>query len=325
MNEPLLSFIIPVYNGAEYVEQLYRELIKVSAQGVQLIFVDDCSTDKTTAILDRLINRNSHHALVRLPQNCGAGHCRNEGWKLAIGKYTVFFDVDDRPHPESILSAIEKLESNSKADVAVCAYIYERDTPELGSAMNKEDIKIFDRALGEQSSKTFTLEEYSALLMLTNYPWNKIIRTASYKATGMAFGNTKVNNDILGHWTTLLLANEIIITRDVVCSHIVKSGGINITNQRNETRLAVFEALNQVYDYLLIHPQIRRRYCHIYWEFATRLLSWSKSRVDKAMHRRFDELTTELLSRIDLEDFILIQSRRAPGLGNKIKDHFYRG
>lgn len=325
MSEPLLSVVIPVFNGAEYIETLQNDFSALRPRGLQLVFVDDCSTDESTRIIERMLDRQSGDELLCLPRNSGAGYCRNRGWDLVKGKYTLFFDVDDRPHPEAIGAALDKLEANEHADVAICAYIYERDKPELGSDMNKEDIRIFDRSLGDMDSKTFTLEDNSSSLLITNYPWNKIIRTATYKASEMMFGNTKVNNDILGHWTTLLMADQIIITRDVVCSHIVKASGGNITNHRNEARLAVFDALNQVYDFLIAYPHMRRRYCHIFWEFATRLLSWSKSRVDKKMHRRFDELTTDLLSRIDLEDFVLIQSRRAPGLGNKIKDHLYRG
>ncbi|MBU2956257.1 glycosyltransferase family 2 protein [Paracoccus sp. C2R09] len=320
-----MSVIVPVFNGAEHIEQLHQEFSKLLPHGVQFVFVDDCSSDGSPLLLRRILDPEAGDVLITLPKNAGAGHCRNRGWEAAKGKYTMFFDVDDKPHPQAILSAIDKLEANPNADVAVCAYTYERDTPELGSDMNKEDIRIFDRALGKQDHKAFPLEDNSATLMITNYPWNKIIRTDTYRATGMKFGNTKVNNDILGHWMMLLLADQIILTRDVVCSHIVRSNGGNITNHRNEKRLAVFAALNQVYDFLVAHPQMRRRYCHIYWEFAMRLLSWSKNRVDKAMHRRFDELTTTLLTRIDLEDFVLIQSRRAPGLGNRIKDHFYRG
>lgn len=321
----MLSIVIPIFNGADHVENLYREFAELRPRGLQFIFVDDCSTDDTVSKLECLIDPLAGDVLLRTGRNAGAGYCRNLGWEKATGKYTLFFDVDDRPHAAAIGAVLDKLEANMHADVAICAYTYERDTPDLGSAMNKEDIKIFDRSLGERESRTFTLEDNSSALLITNYPWNKIIRTATYKNTGMMFGNTKVNNDILGHWTTLLLADQIIIMRDVVCSHIVKSSGDNITNHRNEARLAVFDALNQVYDFLIRYPHMRRRYCHIFWEFATRLLSWSKNRVDKKMHRRFDELTTELLSRIDLEDFVLIQSRRSPGLGNKIKDHMYRG
>jgi len=325
MNTSLLSIVIPVFNGAEYVENLHQEFAELLPLGVQFVFVDDCSTDNTVNILERILDFKSNDVLIKLPKNAGAGHCRNCGWEKVTGKYTIFFDVDDRPHPAAIRSALDRLEANEKADVAICSYIYERDTPDLGSEMNKEDIRIFNKSLGKNESSTFTLEGNSLLLLITNYPWNKIVRTATYKASEIMFGSTKVNNDILGHWTTLLMAKEIIISRDVICSHIVKSSGGNITNHRNETRLEVFSALNQVYDFLINFPHMRRRYCHIYWEFAMRLLSWSKSRVDKKMHRRFDELTTQLLSRIDLEDFVLIQSRRAPGLGNKIKDHFYRG
>lgn len=321
----MLSIVIPIFNGADHVEDLYREFAELRPRGLQIIFVDDCSTDDTVPKLERLLDPLAGDVLLRMRCNSGAGHCRNRGWEKATGKYTLFFDVDDRTHAAAIGTVLDKLELNIHADVAICAYTYERDIPELGSVMNKEDIKIFDKSLGESESKTFTLEENSSLLLITNYPWNKIIRTATYKNTGMMFGNTKVNNDILGHWTTLLLADQILITRDVICSHIVKSSGGNITNHRNEERLAVFDALNQVYDLLVEYPHMRRRYCHIFWEFTTRLLSWSKNRVEKKMHRRFDELTTKLFSRIDLEDFVLIRSRRAPGLGNKIKDHMYRG
>lgn len=325
MSPPLLSVVIPVYNGAEYLKKLHHEFTPLSSRGLQFVFVDDGSTDDSVRMIEGLLDQQAGDILIRCEQNSGAGYCRNLGWESVNGKYTLFFDVDDLPHSKGIAAALEKLEENEKASVAICSYLYDRGDPAMGTDMNKEDIRVLNKSLGQMQSKCFSLEANSSLLLLTNYPWNKILRTEAYKNTKMTFGNTKVNNDIMGHWTALLIADEIIVSRDIVCTHIVRPTGGNITNQRNETRLEVFTALNQVYDFLASKPHLRRRYCHIFWEFATRLVSWSKSRVSHGMHRRFDELSTDLLSRIELEDFILIQSRRAPSLGNKIKDHFYRG
>ena len=54
------------------------------------------------------------------------------------------------------------------------------------------------------------LDEVPQLLGFTNYPWNKVIRTDHYHRTGLRFGATQVHNDILGHWLTLVDADQVL-------------------------------------------------------------------------------------------------------------------
>ena len=184
--------------------------------------------------------------------------------------------------------------------------------------MNSHDLHIWDEVLGSASSRTVRLSEASDLLHLTNYPWNKVLRTATFQASGLRFGTTPVNNDILGHWHVLLFAERIVLINQDVCTHIVLTGGGNLTNRRSRDRLTLFDALDETYDLLLSRAEFRRRYAHIYWASVIRVAGWAGARVDASVRDAFDARLQQHLLRIRLTDFHNIQVRRAPSLAQTI-------
>lgn len=92
-----LSFIIPVYNGSEYIVRCLDSIcgLSILEKDYEVIVVDDCSTDNTREIVHEYIN---HHPQVRLlcqPQNHRQGAARNRGLREAKGDYIAYIDADD--------------------------------------------------------------------------------------------------------------------------------------------------------------------------------------------------------------------------------------
>jgi glycosyltransferase involved in cell wall biosynthesis len=98
MNRPLISVILPIYNVELYIEECLRSLLNqtIGHTNLEVIMVNDCSTDNTPKIIDEYASKYSHFKAVHLKENSGApGKPRNVGISLAKGKYIIFLDPDD--------------------------------------------------------------------------------------------------------------------------------------------------------------------------------------------------------------------------------------
>lgn len=88
-----ISVIIPVYNGKKYIAQAISSAL-VQAEVLEIIIINDCSTDETEKVIQRYIE-NPIIRYYRNDQNLGVAKSRNRGVELARGKYVAFLDADD--------------------------------------------------------------------------------------------------------------------------------------------------------------------------------------------------------------------------------------
>ena len=89
-----ISIIVPVYNASKWLENCIRSVQLQTIKDVEMICIDDGSTDETGTILERLSQEDSRLKIYK-QSNQGAGKARNAGMKLAKGKYLAFLDADD--------------------------------------------------------------------------------------------------------------------------------------------------------------------------------------------------------------------------------------
>ena len=91
---PLVSVIIPAYNAEEYISQALSSVLSQTLSDIEVIVVDDGSTDRTASIVEELTHRDGRIRLIRQENQC-AGVARNKGMEVAEGKYLYFLDADD--------------------------------------------------------------------------------------------------------------------------------------------------------------------------------------------------------------------------------------
>ena len=94
---PVVSVIIPVYNSEKFTEKCIRSLLGQTYQNLELLVIDDGSTDQSGTILDHLASEDARIRLVH-QKNAGVAAARNRGIDLATGTYLTFIDGDDYVH-----------------------------------------------------------------------------------------------------------------------------------------------------------------------------------------------------------------------------------
>ena len=119
-NAPLVSVIIPVYNVAPYLEEALESVINQSYNNLEILVIDDGSTDGSEIICEEYAARDKRIRVIH-QVNGGLSDARNTGLDLAAGEYIAFLDPDDAYRPDMIAVMLGALLRN-QADISICSY-----------------------------------------------------------------------------------------------------------------------------------------------------------------------------------------------------------
>ena len=114
MNNILFSIIIPTYNSANYLFETITSIINQSYQNIEIIIIDDGSTDDTKKLIDKIIDTRLQYFYQ---ENQGVSRARNKGLSLIKGQYVCFFDADDIMSDNFIESRLEYLKKNQSVQI----------------------------------------------------------------------------------------------------------------------------------------------------------------------------------------------------------------
>lgn len=126
----LISVIIPAYNRAKYIERTLKSIKAQTYRPLELIIVDNNSTDATMSICGEFMKvENSANFKIELleEKHQGASAARNRGLKVAVGEWVSFFDSDDVMSPSFFEDAAKKIKENPDADLLACATYLVKD------------------------------------------------------------------------------------------------------------------------------------------------------------------------------------------------------
>lgn len=114
-----ISVIIPAYNVEDYVEYCLNSVVNQEYTNVEIIVVDDGSTDLTPQILDFWQEQYPDKIKVIHTSHSGVGNARNIGLNAATGEYIAFVDSDDEIN-KNMYNEMLKIAENEKADIVIC-------------------------------------------------------------------------------------------------------------------------------------------------------------------------------------------------------------
>ena len=92
---PKISLIVPVFNVEKYVSKCLDSLVAQTLKDIEIICVDDCSTDNSLQIIEKYASKDSRIKIVKHEVNKGLGQARNTGLGYSCGEYIWFIDSDD--------------------------------------------------------------------------------------------------------------------------------------------------------------------------------------------------------------------------------------
>lgn len=125
MMNPLLSIVTPVYNVESFLDRSVQSILSQSYRDIELILIDDGSTDGSSSLCDELAKKDSRVKVIH-KENGGVSTARNVGLEIASGEYLTFVDPDDFLVPDTYLANMEYLISHKDVDILqypYCNYI----------------------------------------------------------------------------------------------------------------------------------------------------------------------------------------------------------
>lgn len=225
----MVSIIVPIYNSEKFLFECVQSVVRQSYQNIEVILVDDGSTDKSGIICDRLAAKDNRIKVIH-QENSGAGAARNTGIKQARGEYIQFVDSDDTLSPEITETLIKGIKQ-IKNGMSVCSI-------DMQTAYQKEEWK---KVQPYQVDGPLSIKDY--LYQLSKYksgvffgsPDNKLYITEILRTNSIYFEEREhIGEDFIFNMKYLMYIEEIYIFSN--CLYHYRYNNVSLSNQSYNTK-----------------------------------------------------------------------------------------
>lgn len=270
MDQPKVSIIIGLFNVAKYLKEKHLScILSQTYQNLEIILVNDGSTDETPALCEALRSKDQRIIIVN-KENGGLGSARNVGLEVATGDYLWFYDVDD----ECEMTLLERAMQNAVA--------------------NDNDITIFGYDDFDVKYKTLTNVVYESKKMVTNreiadsyvdyllglqyqngFMWNKVYKRSFIEQNHVRFGDAfRIQQDELFNLKAYRCAERIELMPDILYHYFTYNSGNNRSkyiSNRYELYKTIKDEFLSLYTYW--HLEDERMLTYVYKRFFSNVLT----------------------------------------------------
>lgn len=236
MNE-LISIIVPVYNVEPYLARCVESLLRQTHEHLEIILVDDGSTDGCPRICDHYAEKDLRIQVIH-KGNGGLSDARNAGLKIAQGNFIGFVDSDDWIADDMYSTLLNCLQKHG-ADVAECGYVIAE------GGHNPDEVK------GDGGELVFSAEDALKELLLERslktVVWNKLYRKSVLEGEFFPFG--KYSEDVFWTYRVLGRSRAVVCTEKSMYFYFQRAGSI-MDDSFNVRRLDALEGQQERLSYI---------------------------------------------------------------------------
>lgn len=293
--ETKVSVIIPVYNVEKYLNECLDSIIHQSLKDIEIICVDDGSTDSSLNILNEYKSKDDRFVVIE-QKNQFAGAARNRGIKAAKGKYLVFLDSDDFFELDFLEKVYNKADENTADVVLFSARKYNHQTKEYVKAPNffREDYlpkkEVFNKS--DCHDKIFSIT--------TTAPWTKMFRRSYVLENNILFQNVKNSNDVYFVLMALALADRITYVNESFVNYRIGMS-TNLQSTKSKSPLCFIDAYIEVYRHLKekgVYNEVELSFINSFLFAINYNINTTKSQ--DALLKIYDYLNQDIMKEMDL-------------------------
>ena len=257
-----VSVIVPVYNTEKYLEKCLDSIVNQTYQDIEIIIVNDGSTDNSKEIINKYVDKYSNIKVYN-KQNGGLSSARNLGIEKANGKYLMFVDSDDYIEKTMIKKMYEKSQEN-KSDIVVCefSYVYD-DGRKIRSYSNLNYTNISD--------KKYLLTPPMAPIRLIK---KDLFNNIKFKE-GIYYEDLELCPKLVKYSKKISYVNESLY------NYLMRDSSIMHQNSFNDKLLDIYKVLDSNYDALIkeYHDEIEYMYIiHLLRTASLRFLDYKEGK-----------------------------------------------
>lgn len=245
MDKPKVSVILPVYNVEKYLRQCLDSIVGQTLKDIEIICVDDGSTDSSFEILQEYAQKDKRVIAVR-QQNGGAGAARNNGLRMAKGECLSFLDSDDFFEPDMLEQAYNQLKADDAQFVVFRSDQYREDLDEFVQVrwtLREKEIPVYR----PMNHRTFTGNIFKVFV---GWAWDKLYDAEFIRKNQLFFQEQRTSNDLLFVFSALVLADRITIV-DKVLAHQRRNNPDSLSNTREKSWQCFYQALKALKEHLV--------------------------------------------------------------------------
>jgi glycosyltransferase involved in cell wall biosynthesis len=251
-NKIEISCIVPVHNTAEYIEKCITSILEQLPLSIEIICVDDASSDNSTTIIEKLIER--HPNIIRLIKNQtnrGVSFCRNIGIRNARGTYISFIDSDDWIGVGFYSSLLEKMYDTQAQIGASCIHRYDNNLEKVTKIFSKWQLAgidpndIFDAKL-----------HWNKLLQMNPSIWDGLFCRSLFLEHNIQFPDLPFAEDLCCFFELFQNANKVCYSEQSIYFYRVKRAGSVVSDRSIDYVSPMIYAMNHV---VKLHSKMKQK------------------------------------------------------------------
>lgn len=224
-----VSIIIPVYNSQEYISRCLNSILSQSLKEIEIICVDDKSTDKSAEIIEYYAKSDCRIHIIENAVNVGAACSRNAAMKQANGEYVQFVDSDDYLEP----GALEELYNMSKENKSDMCF-FKMTEPEEN---HKQELRLGEKGITGSYGGVYSGNEILKLFVENNeffyYPWCVMLRREFLEINNIRFRNIIIGEGGCIVLSSLFKAERVLVSDGKYYNYCDNSTSVMATNKGN--------------------------------------------------------------------------------------------
>lgn len=227
-----VSIIVPVYNVEKYVKKCIKSLMNQTLEDIEIIVVNDGSTDNSLSIVEELAQEDNR-IKIYTKENGGLSDARNYGLKKAKGKYIAFLDSDDYVKTDLYEKMYEKAKKE-KSDMVECNFFWTYPKENNNKALKKD--------IGEKYNNQIEMMEKARVVA-----WNKLYKREIIDRVGVEFPKGLRYEDIEFFYKLVPYIKNISFIKQPMIYYVQRKE--SIINTQNDNTRDIFKVFENVFEY----------------------------------------------------------------------------
>lgn len=248
-----ISVIVPVYNTEDYLERCIRSIIDQTYKNIEIIAVNDGSTDSSLSILESL-RKEDNRIIIINQENMGVSKARNKGLDYATGEFITFVDSDDFIEKDMYEIMINHLIEEDADLCRIKAFIYNR---EGGIEEISKERNIFTYNNELEIMNVYLQNELKIAV------WDKMFRRSTVEK--IRFDASLFNEDAAYVWEACLNSRKVVMDTKQLYHHIKRPNNSLTSAPFSESNLTLYNYCKENFDKLMNEYENREQQAYLFY------------------------------------------------------------